>query len=133
MIILLDKKTILKEKIINLIWKCQKNKKIGKIETVLTYIIGISIFLLILSLIILIFGIFLRIKSVGSFSFYFICFGFFSLLVFSLWIWAIYSYNNVLLEKGEEYSYQSTEREFLNLFICGIILILVFLLLIGIC
>lgn len=108
-----------------------QGKSRGKIEEVYRYITGISIFLAALSFTLVILGALLKIQMVGSISTFLIGFGFASLCIFLFGIWAVYQYDVIVIEKGEEYSDQSTERELFNLFIYGAIFVLIFMLITG--
>ena len=84
----------------------------SKIEEVYLWIVSICCFLAALSITVIILGVLLKMKFVGACATYLIVFGLASLFVFIYGIWACWQYNNIVLEKGENYADQSPEREF---------------------
>ncbi len=87
----------------------------------------------IISFIIAILGILLSVKTVTTISKFLIAFGFVSMLIFLFGIWALYQYISFIDKESEENADQSSKREFLNIFIYLIIILLVvfFILAIG--
>jgi len=102
------------------------NSKKDFIQYSFRFAYGLCIAGALISLIIAFLGLLLQFKAVTTISLFLIIFGFISMLIFSFGIWAFYKYTeyvNYLGEKNEHYD-QSNEREFLNIFIYLVIILL---------
>jgi len=102
------------------------HKKKQFVQDTYRYAYGICIAGAVISLLIAILGLLLQFKAVTTISLFLIIFGFISMSIFAFGVWAFYQYTEYVNTLGDhdQPNDQSNEREFLNIFIYLVIILL---------